>query len=191
MEGRIRFLCNVKSLLQNIHLLHELHSQHDGSTVPDEHVGFASAIQHSNVFTKEAQQNSNAGDYYKKLRQKCKLELQKEKDMLLDEKRVMLLEVLKFFCLRGGCYHARAEDYLHTGKLHVIDPTTRCNNKQCSMCDGSWATQHKRVNKKALVSWFQIEFPKFVSTENASSLTDLLWNGKEKWIKTVFRVKKK
>ena len=191
MNGIITFIFNLKSVSQSLYLLHGLHTKEEGD-VNDQNTGFGSAIRHSALFSKEEKKPNN-DDSYTQLKEKCMQEIEGRKKLSEEKKREMFLEVLQFFCLEQGCLHARAEDYLSTGKLHKIDSSYKCKEK-CSMCDQSWHTQHKKVSKKALISWFgSDDFTKHVpvSTENGKqSLAGILWNGKEKWIKAIFKVGK-
>ena len=194
MKGRITFVINTKSLLQCLHLLYGfVDTQKEGNDSTDNNTGYESAIKHAALVSKE-DKKSKKDDSYTQLKKKCTKEIEEGKKSLVEKKRGMLLEVLQLFCLQRGCFHARAEKYLSSGKLSNIDRTYNCD-KKCSMCDGSWHKQHRTVVRKAIVSWFgsddfNTHIP--VSTETGKpSLADLLWNGDEKWLKSIFKVKKK
>ena len=70
----------------------------------------------------------------------------------------------------------------------------RCGN-MCPICDRTWHTkQHRPVSKENLIAWFRSsDFYRHMplsAKDNTESLTNLLWNGKESWIFSIFKLAK-
>eukprot|EP00984_Skeletonema_dohrnii_P032361 scaffold26378_cov206-Skeletonema_dohrnii-CCMP3373.AAC.2 len=171
MSGFIDYLCNIKSLLENLHLIYELGASSAGGGGNNE----------------PSSKNTDENASYKRVRKLCVIRMENEKKKSLEEKEVMQLEVLKFFCLNAGCYHLKAAAYLSAGKLKPVDTSERCQN-MCSMCDGSWHKLHKPVVQMQLISWFQsFEFREPIKTaDDPHSLTNLLWNDSKGWKEKIF-----
>mmetsp|Transcript_10303 Transcript_10303/g.15594 ORF Transcript_10303/g.15594 Transcript_10303/m.15594 type:complete len:602 (+) Transcript_10303:55-1860(+) len=129
MNGFITFIFNLRSLLQCLHLLHGLHTKEEDSAT-EQNTGFGSAIRHSALLLSKEEKKSKTDDSYTQLKKECMREIENGTKSLEEEKIEMLLEVLQFFCLEQGCLHARAEEYLSTGKLHKIDPKYKCNKRR-------------------------------------------------------------
>ena len=85
---------------------------------------------------------------------------------------------------------------MSTGELGRRAPVgiDRCGN-MCPICDRTWHTkQHRPVSKANLIAWFRSsDFYRHMplsAKDNTESLTNLLWNGKETWIFSIFKLAK-
>ncbi len=193
-RGRVKIMGSVKSLEQNLHLLHQLKGSSKTKGVgggSDNFSGAGSAIRNSAIFSENdtSTTEEEKNNVYKQLRKDCTKIMNDENKKSLKLKEEMQLDVLDLLCLDKGCVQARMEAFLSAGKLKAVDRYRNSCGGMCPICESSWQKLHLQVRKMKIISWFQ-SFA-FVQPIKANELTNCLWKGEEKWIREIFGIEKK
>mmetsp|Transcript_31075 Transcript_31075/g.69711 ORF Transcript_31075/g.69711 Transcript_31075/m.69711 type:complete len:694 (-) Transcript_31075:1581-3662(-) len=186
-EGVIKSFYNIKSLIQNLHLIHGIRRSKD-SPDNEEIIGLNSAIRKGNLRSTNKDDDGVSATLAKKYKLTAK-----EVEADRKEKERLQLEVLQLFCLNGGCQHSRLEIYSATGELKQGDSSS-CDT-QCPICSGEWKTVHIPVKKVEVIKWFKSRdflnaMP--LSTKNSTtgkdqpdSIVNLLWENESR-LKLIF-----